>query len=124
MRIFTFSFAAGQEELLPDMTVVIDCRGLPDPEGFGVGPDGRDFAVQNYVCNNPVAELLLARAYDAAANRHMNIAFGCYAGKNRSVAMAERFADRFVTSDPVLEHLGLELWDNGEWEVVTGEVGL
>jgi RNase adaptor protein for sRNA GlmZ degradation len=117
-KIYSFSYAMNQlsevehDVLWNEELVVFDCRGLPDPEGLGVGPDGRDWAVQEYVTSNLIATDFLKAAFGALLQGH-SVAFGCYAGKNRSVAMAETLANslpEYVEPD----HRGLKKWDQAE----------
>lgn len=74
---------------------IIDVQNFPDPQGLGIGIDGTDPAVQAYVLdkeeNRFIKKGVLTTAELHALNRH-DVAFRCYAGKNRSVAFAEVFA--------------------------------
>lgn len=79
----------------PEGYVVVDVQGFPDPQGKGVGTDGTDPAIQDYVLGNEstakqAKEVLAFAELNALYGK--NIAFRCYAGKNRSVAFAEVFA--------------------------------
>lgn len=87
-EIVSFSFAMGQDNLVKEYTAIYDCRHLPDPQGKGVGSDGTDVAVQNYVFRNSPAAIMVADALDVLA-KGGTVAFGCHAGKNRSVSLAE-----------------------------------
>lgn len=89
IEIASFSYLFGQNEQFDGYTV-IDCRVLPDPEGKGIGANGTDRAVQSYVygeMGGPASELFHSAIL--AVRDGENVAFGCLAGKNRSVAMAE-----------------------------------
>jgi RNase adaptor protein for sRNA GlmZ degradation len=107
-KIYSFSFYFEQDKDLDDFTAILDCRELDDPEGLDVGPDGLDESVQAYVCDNEDAETLF-KAADMLTRRGFNVAFGCHAGKNRSVAMAERYNERCGYVHEVV-HLSLDQW--------------
>lgn len=106
-EIVSFSFAMGQDNLVKDYTAVYDCRHLPDPQGKGVGPDGTDTAVQNYVFKNSPAAIMVADALDVLA-KGGTVAFGCHAGKNRSVSLAEVTLREALKNElgVSVEHLG------------------
>ncbi len=116
-KIYSFSYAAGQlaeveaDCLWNEELVVFDCRNLPDPEGLGVGPDGRDEFVQHYVTSTQESATIQQDAIQALKAGH-SVAFGCYAGKNRSVAMAEILAITVGIAKP--DHRGLKRWEQAE----------
>lgn len=89
IRVMSFSYRRGT----PKADVVFDCRKLRNPH---LDPrlrdfNGKDIAVQAYVMQDGNAPLMLGDALEAA-QEGMTIAFGCYGGKHRSVAMAEKLA--------------------------------
>lgn len=72
---------------------IIDCRDIRNPYNV---PDlkhlnGRAFPVQQYVYADPAAMDALARAWELVTEGHTHIAFGCFGGEHRSVALAEAF---------------------------------
>ncbi len=71
-------------------TVVVDCRELRNPHSDPKlrDLDGRDVNVQTYVALDPRFGPLMAYAMERARFGG-TIAFGCYGGRHRSVAMAE-----------------------------------
>lgn len=102
-QVCSFSFAWGQEqEVENDGFVVFDCRDLPDPEGKGIGANGTDLRVRQWVIQN--SDAAKSRLMDAAdiVKDGGSVAFGCFAGKNRSVAMAEALTE-------TIGHLGYEV---------------
>lgn len=86
-RIASFSFAQGQEAQMGDFRIY-DCRALPDPEGQGIGENGTDPAIQDWIRQNSVMAVKYLMAAHNDLKSGFNVAFGCYAGKNRSVALA------------------------------------
>ncbi len=91
----------------PLQTLMLDVRSLDDPEGEGIGENGLDLDVIEYVMAQPLAEELLGEA-QLAYNDGFNILFMCYGGKNRSVALAGELARR---NGEIAKHYGLEEWD-------------
>lgn len=94
---------------------IIDCRGLPDPEGLGIGVNGTVTDVQSWVTDGAPEQTkeLLSIALEESQNPEVDIiAFGCLAGKNRSVAMAECFAKILDErgEEYQLEHRALHFW--------------
>ena len=71
-------------------SVVVDCRELRNPHSDPKlrDLDGRDANVQTYVALDPRFGPLMAYAMERARFGG-TIAFGCYGGRHRSVAMAE-----------------------------------
>ena len=101
--VVSFGFKHG---LPMDTDLVIDCRFLPNPYWVEHLRDltGMDHAVQDYVLEQPATEEFLERlaalldlllpAYIAEGKSYLTIAFGCTGGHHRSVAIAERVAER------------------------------
>ena len=94
----------------PEGYVIVDVQDFPDPQGKGIGTDGTDLVIQEYVLGNQniskrAREVLTFAELNALYGK--NIAFRCYAGKNRSVAFAEVLA-RILTDQGFkvdLQHL-------------------
>lgn len=112
IEVASFSYLFGQNANF-DGYAIFDCRQLPDPEGLGIGSNGTDNKVQAYVFgkSGSLASQMIQSAVNAA-HESDNLAFGCHAGKNRSVAMAQ------LTST-MLYLLGIEHrvthWNLGYW---------
>jgi len=90
ISVISFSFRKG---VPVGASLVLDCRGLRNPH---LNPrlrhmTGKDLAVQEYVMQDGNAPLMLKDALERVQDG-MTIAFGCYGGRHRSVAMAERLA--------------------------------
>lgn len=85
---------------------VFDVRDFVDPEGRGVGVNGKDTAVQSFVFEQDGAQGVLDVA-QTSYDRGLNICFVCFGGKNRSVAFAEELARR---NDQEASHYGLMMW--------------
>jgi UPF0042 nucleotide-binding protein len=69
---------------------------------------GRDRPVQSYVRTDPRFKPIIDEAlHEAGLGR--SIAFGCYGGKHRSVAMAEILAEalRKAGHDVAIQHIAL-----------------
>lgn len=115
MKICSFSYGWGQElQIIADGNwTVFDCRGLADPEGRGIGSNGKDEKVQGWIFDMSDGIQRMLVPIMMAVEDGEDLAFGCYAGKNRSVAMAEyalRYA-RSIASGPIeIEHRNLKLW--------------
>ncbi len=101
--VMSFGYKYG---LPVDADLVIDCRFLPNPHWV---PElrpltGQNPAVSAYVLAQDgagefierFAEILdlIAAGYQREGKRHLTLAVGCTGGKHRSVAIAERLADR------------------------------
>ncbi len=88
MIVHSFGFKYGNPAAsLP----VLDCRRLRNPHYDDKlrGLTGLDNRVQAYVANDPGYAALLAAGLAVAAEGR-DVAFGCYGGRHRSVALAER----------------------------------
>jgi RNase adapter protein RapZ len=70
--------------------LVIDCREMRNPHRLGRLRElnGHDRAVQDYVMSDPEFKPIVGRVLERAEYGG-EIAFGCFGGKHRSVAMAE-----------------------------------
>jgi UPF0042 nucleotide-binding protein len=107
--VMSFGFKYG---LPVDADLVVDCRFLPNPHWVAeLRPHtGLDPEVSRYVFEQQgakefldgYAELLhlITEGYRREGKRYLTLAVGCTGGKHRSVAMAERLAER-LTSDGV-----------------------
>jgi UPF0042 nucleotide-binding protein len=108
IRIISFSYRNR-----PDIGAVeLDCRSLWNPHNDPTlrKLTGLDAAVQEVVECDPQAKELLVKAHEAVGCGDSLIAFGCYGGKHRSVAMAELFAAELrVDGNSVqIEHRALQ----------------
>lgn len=116
VNVYSFGQMFNIEDTAPklDRCKIIDVQNFPDPQGLGIGIDGTDPAVQAYVLdkeeNRFIKKGVLKTAELHALNKH-DVAFRCYAGKNRSVAFAEVFARmlRDQGFNVNVEHLTLAL---------------
>ncbi|QIG66788.1 ATPase domain-containing protein [Rhizobium phage RHph_TM16] len=93
IRIISFSYKhQGEPE---DVDVVLDCRNLPNPHSVFSLRDltGKDKAVQDFLWKAGGTPLLLSMG-EKAARRGQSVAFGCYGGRHRSVALAELLKDK------------------------------
>ena len=113
--IYSFSYAAGQENSLPEGCKIYDVRHFDDPVNLRIGRDGRDLPVRDYIAEQDgAAELVMDAALYVDSGK--DVAFGCYAGMFRSVAFAEIL--RQYTDAPFIHHKGLEIYQKGirVWE--------
>jgi hypothetical protein len=114
MMLNIYSYAAGLNQTVvasKKPLQMIDVRSLPDPEGLGIGLDGRDEEVQSWIREqDPNAWIAVMGIAIQAMNDDFDIAFASYAGKNRSVAVAEVFKRIAISlGHPAqVHHLGLE----------------
>jgi UPF0042 nucleotide-binding protein len=92
VKVSSFSWKHGAPP--SDADFVVDCRPMRNPHH---SPElrpltGRDRAVQDFVKSDPRFNNLLDAATDeAVGGRH--VAFGCFGGRHRSVALAELTAE-------------------------------
>jgi len=108
MRVAVTSF--GFKHGLPlDVDMVIDCRFLPNPHW---NPElrpysGKDANVREFVLEREMTARFLAHldpllddllpAYAEEGKSYFTVAFGCTGGRHRSVAVAERVAERLTS---------------------------
>jgi len=93
VKVSSFSWKHGAPPL--DAGYVVDCRPMRNPHH---SPElrpltGRDKAVQDFVKADPRFSNLLEAATHEAVHGH-HVAFGCFGGRHRSVALAELAAER------------------------------
>lgn len=105
ISVQSFSYKRGVPR---GVDLILDCRFLTNPywEPHLRQRDGRDAEVAAYVAADPrfatffrmvvdLAEFLLP-AYEEEGKSHLSIGFGCSGGQHRSVAVAERLAERLA----------------------------
>jgi UPF0042 nucleotide-binding protein len=110
LTIVSFGYKYG---LPSDVDMVADMRFLPNPyweESLRL-LSGRDQAVSDYVTGNPLAKEFMdsyekslaavLRGYADENKTFVTLAIGCTGGKHRSVAMAEKMADRLSGRDDI-----------------------
>ncbi|MEJ6846704.1 RNase adapter RapZ [Sinorhizobium fredii] len=108
IRLVSFGRKHPQPERRPDR--IVDCTHLPNPHHEPrLRPlTGLDSAVQTYVARSRgytrIAEHVVATVTDGD-----EVAFACYGGRHRSVAVAELVADRLRGKgfDVAIEHCDL-----------------
>jgi UPF0042 nucleotide-binding protein len=105
VSVQSFSYKRGVPR---GVDILLDCRFLANPywEPQLRPRDGRDPEVAAYVARDPrfadffgrVADLVefLLPAYVEEGKAHLSIGFGCTGGQHRSVAVAERLAERLA----------------------------
>ncbi|MBY0559994.1 RNase adapter RapZ [Hyphomicrobium sp.] len=110
MKIVSFGYRRGLP--LGDMDRIFDCRVMRNPHNDPKLRDqsGLDGEVQGFVAQDPHCIPMRDLAVEAVKNGAQTIAFGCYGGRHRSVAMAELVADqlRGRNLDVEVEHRDLE----------------
>lgn len=106
LTVLSFGFKYG---LPVDADLVLDVRFLPNPHWVEhLRPQsGQDLAVRDYVLTQPGAADMLDRSenllrlvfdgYLREDKHYALLAIGCTGGRHRSVAMAERLAERLAT---------------------------
>jgi len=109
VKVSSFSWKHGAPP--SDAGYVVDCRPMRNPHHSPeLRPlDGRHKDVQTFVKGDPRSKGLLDAAAHEAANGH-HVAFGCFGGRHRSVAMAELAAERLRQGGHSVEltHVALE----------------
>lgn len=107
VSVESFSYKRGVPR---GIDMILDCRFLANPywDPLLRGLDGRDPAVAAHVAADPRFEPFFAQvaglvefllpAYVAEGKSHLSIGFGCTGGQHRSVAVAERLADRLAAA--------------------------
>ena len=96
MKVTLYSFSY-KDKNKPDADYIVDTRQLPNPYKHYKNQTGKDKNVQKFVLNKKAmgyladADILI---YNALHQGHesISLAFGCFGGKHRSVAMAEVLA--------------------------------
>jgi UPF0042 nucleotide-binding protein len=93
--ISIISFSYKYTGVPEDADVVIDCRNLPNPHSVYHLREqtGKNKMVQDFVWKSDLTPPLLALG-EKAARRGLTVAFGCFGGRHRSVALAELLRDR------------------------------
>ena len=91
MKVFSFGFRDGAPP--QDAGFVLDCRSMRNPHHQPALREltGKDIDVQAFVRTDPRFKPLLDEAL-RMANDGEPVAFGCFGGRHRSVAMAELLA--------------------------------
>lgn len=109
--IYSFSYKYGTK---PEADMVIDCRGMSNPHHVLSLKmlDGRSQAVQDFVFGDRRARTSMTYVTSRLTSKTgvtNSVAFGCYGGKHRSVALAERVADQLRAKGVPVEvkHLAL-----------------
>jgi len=92
LTVYSFSFRDGAPP--QDADFVQDCRRMRNPHHFpDLRPlDGRDARVKGFVREDVRFKPIFENAVQAASYGE-KVAFGCFGGKHRSVAMAELVAE-------------------------------
>jgi UPF0042 nucleotide-binding protein len=101
VKLISFAYKTEGE---PAGAKVFDCRGLRNPHGnlrLRV-MTGKDKDVQEFVKNDPKFETLLVSAIKASVE-YPAIAFGCFGGRHRSVALAEMLASALRATGETVE---------------------
>lgn len=98
IQTFGYKIPGAHKEFVAKGYTIIDCRVLPNPWRQPElrelqGTDPRVFAFLQSTAPDIVEELL-NEAFVAINANSTKIAFGCYGGKHRSVAMAQVFLHR------------------------------
>ena len=109
MKVYSFAYRARPRP--PNGTVVIDCRMLVNPHRSPrLGEmTGKDTEVQAYMRQDAGTMALVDRGLQALKTGH-DVAYGCYGGRHRSVALAEMLAAeaRAVAILVQVTHLSLD----------------
>lgn len=112
MKIRSFSYRDSGWPTEPGWAL-IDCRSLPNPHNDQIlrKLDGRDLKVRKFLVANASPRLfdLMATATHAM-DVGLNVAFGCFGGRHRSVCLAEMLAEEASRRglDYTVEHTALE----------------
>lgn len=87
ITITSFAFKKG----VPPVDHVFDCRTIQNPHQFASLRDltGQDEAVQEFVEKSAAAHDITTQAARRIMEGAKQLAFGCYGGRHRSVAVAE-----------------------------------
>jgi RNase adapter protein RapZ len=107
LRVMSFGYAGGS---MPANVLVVDCRNMRNPHShLTLRPlTGMHAEVQQFVQESPGFANLLQEGWELA-QRDGAVAFGCFGGRHRSVAMAELLANdlRAVGKLVQVEHRAL-----------------
>ena len=111
VKISSFSWKSGAPPA--DASFVVDCRPMRNPHHVPQLREltGRDRPVQDYVLTDPKFKPMFDEAV-READYGNHVAFGCFGGRHRSVAMAELLAQEFTKSGHQVElaHHALGVW--------------
>lgn len=91
IKIISFAY----NRVPPKAACTLDCRSVANPYRSTAlrSKSGLDPEVQEYVFADPIASIIMTRGLKAVEAGANDIAFGCYGGHHRSVAIAEKAAD-------------------------------
>lgn len=110
IKIVSFSYKHNEKP--GDADRIFDCRELPNP--YGVPRlrylTGEHKEVIDFLWHHPDTTTILDRAEKAAQSPAVQvIAFGCFGGKHRSVALALMLRDRLQDQGfpTIVEHMNL-----------------
>ncbi|CAA2141514.1 RNase adapter RapZ [Hyphomicrobium sp. ghe19] len=87
ITLLSFAYKKG----VPLVDHVFDCRTIPNPHHVPTLRDltGRDEPVQHYVTLSAATDEITTQAARRIMEGAEHLAFGCYGGRHRSVAVAE-----------------------------------
>jgi UPF0042 nucleotide-binding protein len=110
IKIVSFSYK-NKPQFDPKTTLEIDCRSMANPHHVDILQplDGRDLAVQEWLREREDIDRKIRNARQALTMGFTTVAYGCYGGKHRSVAMAEMLS-RELTGlgiETAVEHTAL-----------------
>lgn len=95
----------------PGASRVFDCRHLPNPYGNTVlrALNGQHPAVQSWLLRFRETELLIQEAVEVVKAGATTVAFGCFGGKHRSVALVELVGSALMAEgyEVTMVHKGL-----------------
>ena len=108
IKLISFGYKSG--DVPAPAGEVIDCRGLRNPHHVATlrMKTGLDKEVQDFVDRDPKSFDLVNEALIKVASKD-TIAFGCYGGRHRSVAMVELVAKSLRKTGLVVETKHREL---------------
>ena len=110
MKLISFSYKSGQ---VPPADLIVDCRSLRNPHFYDDlrHLDGKDPRVQAFVQSDGKFYIIVDTIQHVLQEgKVQSIAFGCFGGRHRSVAVVELLAMGMRTNQiPVtVEHLALK----------------
>lgn len=105
MKILSFAYSRAQSPSSEDFEI-LDATGLSYPLG---SESGQSEGLRREVMANEEAKILVDEAISALLGGR-SVAFGCFLGFQRSVALAEETAERARAAnlEVEVEHLGLD----------------